>query len=176
MKTSNNTLVDRLIELTNCHGFKWNGKGINTPEDLILMGEYSCRQWEKLEDMGPDMVKRVESILCNIFAGIIQDRAINEWGDTEPKSIKKAVKQLFNDDDYWEGLQPIFRQGLVNIGLSDEQCRIIIEHFFDLLPQVVIEIIRAMVLPTHLLPRAAANSIAIALADLMTEVGNDNRS
>ena len=147
-------------------------RALESPEQLIAIGEHNTGQWEKIEAMGEERYERIQNILSNMLASIIQKEAVDQYGNTDMSSIRQVLFDCFNrpeDQVFEDRLRQTAKLALLNFNLTEEQSEMVLKGMFDKLPQVIMEGIEQLVTPMRLLPRAEAQSIVMALVDVMKE-------
>jgi hypothetical protein len=151
-------------------------RAIESPEQLIAIGKHNIGQWEKIEAMGQEHCERIQNIISNMLASIIQEEAMGHYGNTDMSSIRQVLCGWFNrpeDREFEDRLREAGKRALVGLDLSEEYY-ILLEHICDKLPNMLMEYIGELVEPIHMLPRSEAQPIAMALVDMMKEVKSVN--
>jgi len=147
-------------------------KAPDSPEHLMVIGAHNIREYEKIETMGAEPFERIWSLISNILASVLQEEAIEKYGNTDGGSIRQVLHNWFEqpeDREYWERLRPAFKRGLLGFNLTNEQGDAVMNGIYDKFLQLIIEMIEELIVPMHLLPRAEAQPIAITLSDIMKE-------
>lgn len=179
MNAEINTLGKRLQALMGDVNF-WSDydQALDSPEQLLAIGKHNLREFEKIEAMGEERYERIQNILCNILASIIQKESMEQYGNTYRSSNRQVLCGWFNrpeDRAFWDRLREAAKQALIGLDLTVEQCTAVLVHIYDKLPDMLMEVIEELTAPVHLLPRSEAQPIAMVLADMMTkEVGYAN--
>lgn len=110
--------------------------------------------------------------MCNVLASTLQEEAIAKRGNTDSGSIRWLLYNWFSQPEeraFWDRLRKTAKLALLCFNLTEEQSDAVMKGMFDKLPQVLIEAIEELIIPMRLLPRAEAQSIAIALSDMIKE-------
>ena len=172
MNATINLLGIRLKTLMDSYNFRYDfEKIVDSPEQLLAIGEHNLREYEKLEAAGEEYYERIENLFANKLASRLQEEAIARYGNTEDNSIRQVLCDWFNrpeDRVFEDRLRQTAKLALLNFNLTEEQSEVL-KGMFDKLPQVIMEGVEQLMTPMRLLPRAEAQSIVMALVDVMKE-------
>lgn len=176
MNTTINVLSNKLQALMGDVHFKSNfDQALDSPEQLLEIGEHNLREYEKIEAMDEELKERIQNLISNILAGALQKKAIEKYGNTGGGSIRKVLYDQHKQPEaqaYWNRLRQTTERGLRGFGLTEEQRDAVMKGMFDKLPQAIMEAIEEFISPFCFLPCSEAQSIATALTDMMKEVEN----
>ncbi len=173
MKTK--TLVKRFQGLMgNVNFYSDYDRALSSPDHLLKIGKHNLKELTKIDAMDGEHRDRIESLLWNILGTVLQEEAIAKYGNTDDKSIRQVLNYWYNQPDnreYCERLIKSARQGVMNLNLTEGQLQDV-NKCLDKLPDVIMDILAKKTGHIRLLPRSHANSIAIALADMIKEAGS----
>lgn len=148
-------------------------QALDSPEQLLAIGEHNRRELEKLKAMGEEHKERIWDLMSAILASGLQEEALEKYGNTDSSSIRLVLSKGFNSlevNAFWNKLRHTTERSLLGIGLTDEQCQAVMKNIYDRLPEAMIECLEELYSRSCYLPRSEAQPIATALADMMKEV------
>ncbi|MFC2032279.1 hypothetical protein ACFLUS_02775 [Chloroflexota bacterium] len=173
MKTAINTLVERIEITMGDMNFKLDyDQALDSPEQLLEIGEHNLREYEKVEAMDEDRKERIRSIMINILAQLLQKEAIEQYGNTDDDSIRRTLHDWCSQPEnqtYVDRLIETAKRGIAGFDFTEEQMKFFTEYF-DALPVIMDDILVRLTSHLRLPPRAEAQSISMALADIMKKV------
>ena len=146
----------------------------DSPEQLLAVGKLNLREYEKIEGMDEERQERIWNLISTILATVLQEEAIDKYGNTDGSSIRLVLYGWFNqakNREYCDRLMQTAKLALLNFGLTEEHLQYVIKCL-DKLPEVIIDVLAKETGHLRLLPRSNAHSIAIALADIVKEAGS----
>jgi len=147
-------------------------QALDSPEQLLAIGLHNRREYEKIKAMDEEHQERIENLVANMLASALQEEAIARYGNTDGSSIRQVLYGWFNrpeDRLFEDRLRQTAKIALLGINLTEEQSDAIMKGMYDILPQLIIEVIEELIAPWRLLPCAETQSIAMALTDMMKE-------
>ena len=147
-------------------------KALDSPEHLMAIGKHNLREYKKIEAMGEEHYERIQSLISNILAGALQEKAIAKYGNTDGESIRKVLYGLHMQPEaqvYLEMFTKSAKRCLLGLDLTGEQLEGVCK-LLDTVPIAIIDVLEQFTSPLRLLPCADTQSIAMALADIMKEV------
>jgi len=172
MKTAINTLVDRLEILMGDVNFRSDfDQALDSPERLFAIAEHNRREYEKIEAMDEQQQERINNILLNMLAQLLQKESMEQYGNTDDGSIRRTIHDWYSqpeDKTYMDRLIETAKRGIAGLDFTEEQLKILMEYY-DALPIIMEEFLVWAVSHVRLLHRAEAQSISMALADIMKE-------
>jgi hypothetical protein len=154
-------------------------RALGSPEHLLEIGEHNLREYEKMETMSEERYERIQNLYANILASALQEEAIKHYGDADHDSIRQVLYGWFNrpeDRVFQDKLREAGRQALLGLGHTKELCTSVLVNIYDKLPDMLMYYIEELIEPMHMLPLSEAQPIAMALADMLKGVENDNYS
>ena len=137
----------------------------------MAIGEHNLREYEKIETLSEEHYERIQNIFANILASALQEEAIEKYSNTDGSSIRQVLYGWFNrpeDRTFEDRLRHTVKLALLGFNLTEEQSNAVM-GMYDRLPQLIIEAIEELIVPMRLLPRAEAQSVVMALVDIMKE-------
>lgn len=172
MKTAINTLADRLEILVGDVKFSSDyDRALDSPERLFAIGEHNLREYEKIEAMGEQQQERINNIVLNMLAQVLQKEAMEHYGDTDDDSIRRTLHDWYSQPEnqtYVDRLIEMAKRGIAGFDFTEEQLKILMEYY-DALPIIMEDILVRAISHLRLLHRAEAQSISMALVDIMKE-------
>ena len=149
-------------------------KALDSPEQLIAIGEHNLREYKKIESMDGERQERLQNLVANLLARALQKEAIEKYKNTERSSIRQVLQDRCDEPEtraYFDRLKETFKRCLLSIPLTKEQCEEIIPYYCsDIHLQVIIEVIEELINPYCSLPFHEAQYFTRTLTDMMKEV------
>jgi hypothetical protein len=152
--------------------FKWDGGTIDSPDQFGAMCAQYSRECKKLEALDEERRDRILNLMSNMLAIALQKVAIDEFGNTDEESTREVLCKRYaqtTSQEHWHRFMSAAKQYFLALGLTENQCRAIIEYF-DAFPMAMLEFWVELARPWRLFPTAQGQSVASALTDLMREV------
>jgi hypothetical protein len=168
---------NRLEYLIGDINFTWDDHAIDSSDRFMAICKHNARQYQKFETTGEERQERIWDLYSNILAVVIQKLAMEKYGNTDEESIRKVLYTVYKETgshEYWDRIMGVVKQHFLGFGLTEKQYQPI-QEYLDTLPTAFIEVLADMIKPWRLLPAAETQSIALALTDLIEEVGYDYR-
>lgn len=174
-----NTTIDALghrleLLLGDVHFRSDFDQALDSPEHLIAIGEHNLREYEKVEAMDEQHQERIRNTVLNLLAQVLQKESMEQYGNTDDDSIRGILHNWCYQPDnktYLDRLIETAKRGIANCDFTEEQLKIINEHF-DALPIFLEDTLARLISHLRFFPRAEAPSIASVVADMMKEVEN----
>ena len=172
MRKAINTFVDRLEILIGDVNY-WSDYDhvLDSPERLFAMGEHNLAGYKKIKAMDEERQERIQNITLNILAQVLQKEAMEQYGNTDEYSIRKTLNNWCSrpeNQTYLDRLIETAKRGIAGFDFTKEQLEIFTEYF-DALPIIMEDMLARAISHLRLLPRAEAQSISMALADMIKE-------
>lgn len=168
-----NNLGNRLQALTGDIDLQSDESALDSPEKLIAMCIHNSREYKKIDEVDEEHQQRILNLIPSILAVTLQEEAKEKYGNTDSGSIRQVMDGWFNRPEYqvfWDKLRQTTKLSLQNFSLTEEQIDATMKDLFDKLPQLMMGAVEELTSPLTFIPRAEAQSIALALTDLMKEV------
>lgn len=170
MKTAIDTLADRLeILMCDVHFRSDYDRALHSTEHLLAIGEHTTREFKKIEALDGERQERIQNLVSNILANVLQKAAIEQFGNANGESIRRVLHDWHKQPEnqaYWVNMMHSAQDSLEGTDLTAEQRDGVIV-LFESLPTTLTETLVELISPLRLFPRAEAPSIATALADMM---------
>ena len=165
-------LFNRLETLTGDIDFRWGDGALESPDKLMAMGRHNLRQLQKIQAMDPECRERIQSLQFNILASGLQEEAMGKYGNTDANSVKKILEDCWSlpeKQQYADRVIGMVKQCVARFDLTKEEVATITDILNEL-PLMIMNTIVEITSQSRLLPRAEAQSMAAALADIMKDV------
>jgi len=146
-------------------------QALDSPEQLLAIGDHNLMEYEKIESMDEERQERIKNIVSTILASVLQKEAMAKCGNTDSGSIRQVLHDWNNQREnkvYWDKFIQCAHQALAVFNLTEEQ-RQTMGKMLDLLPAAMIEELDELTKPLQLIPYAEAQQIASVLADMLKE-------
>ena len=167
-----NTLGQRLQVLIGDVNFQtYYDRVLDSPERLFAVGEHNLREYEKIEAMDEEHQERINNVMLNILAQVLQKEAMEQYANTDDHSIRRTLHDWYSKPEnqkYADRLIETAKRSVAGFDFTEEQLKIFTEYY-DALPIIMEDILARAISHLSLLPRAEAPSIASTLADMMKE-------
>ena len=176
MNKTINSLGQRLQVLIGDVNFRSDDRALDSPEQLLAIGEHNLREYAKVEAMDEERRERIQNIVLNMLAQVLQKEAMEQYGNTDDDSIRGILNDWCYQPDnktYLDKLIKTAKQGIANCDFTEVQEKFFSEYF-DALPSILENILTESTSHLRLFPCAEAPSIASALAEMMKEANYDN--
>jgi len=174
LNTTINVLGEKLLALMDDVHFRSDyDEALDSPEQLMAIGEHNLREYEKIESMDEERKERLQNLLINLLVRAFQKEAVEKYGNTHRSSIRQVLQARCDEPEtraYLDRLKQTFKRCLLSITLTEEQREEITSFYCsDRHLQVLIEAIENFIGPFCLLPFSEAQSITRTLTDMIKE-------
>jgi hypothetical protein len=142
---------------------------------LVNLVEHNIRELEKLSEKRKAVIL---DLLSEIFADVIQPRAIEKFGCTDGPAIASIIHYTFHLQQTLEklGLDKQMKKEFITLGLSQVQVKELQENLMSYYIASFIQLITDLVNRWRLLPRSTAQQTVDVLAAMFLETNHAETS